>query len=191
MNYKDVQDALAALARATYDLEEMYIENDGEVTVATEELEAQKSALAELLNGEGVDCLGRWLKGKEDELKTFKAEKDAAARRIKSVENTIDFIKTKIHEIMDMTGCEKVRGSFYSFATTVSTTTKVDTAALRELYQERANKAIHEAGIPDYVTLTLGASISLVPEGEPAPDIFNTTTKDTVRFTKPRASKFD
>lgn len=189
MYYKDIQTALAALARATYDLEDMYIENDGEVTDATEELEAQKSALAELLNGDGVDSLGRWLKSKEDELKTFKAEKDTVSRRIKSVENTIDFIKGKIHEIMDMTGCEKVKGIFYSFTPTVSTTTKADTAALRERYQEQATKAIHDAGIPEWVTLTLGASISLVPDGQETPDIFTTTTKDTVRFTKPRAGK--
>lgn len=189
MQYKDIQDALFALARATYDLEDMYIENDGEITDATEELEAQKSALAELLNGDGVDSLGRWLKSKEDELKTFKAEKDAVSRRIKSVENTIDFIKTKIHEIMDLTGCEKVKGIFYSFTPTVSTTTKADTAALRERYQEQATQAIHAAGIPEWVTLTLGASISLVPEGQETPDIFTTTTKDTVRFTKPRAGK--
>ena len=37
--------------------------------------------------------------------------------------------------------------------------------------------------------MKLDAKVSLVPEGEDIPDIFTTTTKDTVRFTKPRGGK--
>ena len=186
MYYKDIRDALDTLARVTYELEEIYTENEGEVTEETEALEEQKEAVTELLNGEGVDVLGRWLKSKEDEIKTYKAEKESVTRKIKSVENTIEFIKETIHKVMVATGCDKVRGVYYSFAPTVSTTTKADTALLKELYQERALKAIHDAGIPECVTVTLGASISAVPEGEDTPDFFTVTTKETVRFTKPR-----
>ena len=189
MKYSDIQDALSTLARVTRDLEDMYIENDGEVTDATEELEAQKSAVAELLNGEGLDDLGRWLASKENEIKMFKAEKDAAARRIKSVENTIEFIKSTIHTVMAATGCEKAKGVFYSFTPTVSTTTKADTSVLKDRYQDIATQAIHAAGIPEYVTVTLGASVSLVPDGQETPDVFTVTTRDTVRFTKPRGGK--
>ena len=189
MKYNDIQDALFTLARVTRELEDMYIENDGEVTDATEELETQKSAVTELLNGEGIDDLGRWLKSKEDEIKTYKAEKDAAARKIKSVENTIDFIKSTIHTVMVATGCEKARGVFYSFAPTVSTTTKADTALLKERYQDIATQAIHDAGIPEYVTVTLGASVSDVTDGVDTHDVFTVTTRDTVRFTKPRGGK--
>lgn len=189
MNYNEIQDKLFELARVTRDLEELYIENDGEITEATEALEAQKAAVAELLNGEGIDDLGRWLKSKEDEIKTYKAEKDAVSRKIKSVENTIDFIKETIHRVMDATGCDKAKGVFYSFAPTVSRTVKADTAMLKELYQDAANRAIHEAGVPEYVTVTLGASVTLVPAGEETPSVFTVTTRDSVRFTKPRADK--
>ena len=187
--YKDIQENLFTLARITRELEEQYIENDGEVTPETEEMEAQKAAVTELLNGDGLDELGRWLASKENEVKMYKAEKEAAARRIKSVENTIDFIKSTINTVMIATGCEKARGVFYSFTPTVSKTTKADAALLKERYQETANHAIHAAGIPEYVTVTLGASVSAIPEGEPVPDEFIVTTKDTVRFTKPRGGK--
>lgn len=189
MKYAEIQDKLFELARVTYELEELYIENDGEVTEATEELERQKAVIADLLNGEGLDDLGRWLKSKEDEIKTFKAEKDAVTRKIKSVENTIEFVKSTINTVMRATGCEKAKGVYYSFTPTVSTTTKADANILKERYQEAANKAVHEAGIPDYVTVKLDASVSLVPEGEDIPDVFVVTKKDTVRFTKPRSSK--
>lgn len=186
MNYKEIQERLFELARVTSELEQMYVENDGEVTDATEELERQKAVVAELLNGEGLDDLGRWLKAKEDECKTLKAEKEAVARRIKSVENTIEFVKETINIVMKATGCEKAKGMFYSFTPTVSTTTKADTMLLKVKYQEAANKAVHDAGIPDYVTVKLDASVTLVPEGEDIPDVFIVTKKDTVRFTKPR-----
>ena len=90
---------------------------------------------------------------------------------------------------MRATGCEKAKGVYYSFTPTVSTTTKADANILKERYQEAANKAVHEAGIPDYVTVKLDASVSLVPEGEDIPDVFVVTKKDTVRFTKPRGNR--
>ena len=188
-NYRDVQDALETLARVSYDLEDKYIENDGEVTDETEAMEAQKRAIQDLLGSDGIDTLGRWLKAKEDELKTFKAEKDAAARRMKSVENTIDFVKAKITEVMQATGQDRAKGMFYSFTATVSNTTKVDSDLLNERYQAIAERAIRAAGVPDYVTMKLDAKVSLVPEGQETPDVFITTSRDTVRFTKPRAGK--
>ena len=188
-NYKDIQDALANLARLSYDLEDRYIENDGEITDETEAMEAEKRAIQDLLSSDGIDILGRWLKSKEDEMRTFKAEKDAAARRVKSVENTIDFVKSKITEVMLATGQERARGMFYSFTATVSNTTKVDSDLLNERYQAIAERAIRAAGVPDYVTLKLDAKVSLVPEGQDTPDVFVTTSRDTVRFTKPRAGK--
>ena len=116
MKYQDIQDALCTLARLSEELEDQYIENEGEITPEAEALEAQKDAVADLLTGEGVDTLGRWLKSKEDELATYKAEKAAADRRIKSVRNTIDFVKAKIAEVMAATGTQKAKGSFYGFS---------------------------------------------------------------------------
>lgn len=187
--YKDIQVALADLARLSYDLEDKYIENDGEITEETEAMEAEKSAIQGLLSGEGIDLLGRWLKSKEDELKTYKAEKDAAARRMKSVENTIDFVKDSITQVMAATDQAKVKGVFYSFTSAVSKTTKVDQDLLNTRYQDLAERAIRAAGIPAYVTMKLDAKVSLIPEGEDTPDVFITTEKETVRFTKPRSGK--
>lgn len=189
MNYQEIQEALAKLARLSNELEEKYIENEGEVTNETEGMEAEKSAIQDLLSGEGIDSLGRWLKSKEDELKTFKAEKEAAARRMKSVENTIDFVKDTITQVMMATDQQKVKGVFYAFTSTVSKTTKVDTDLLNERYQDLAERAIRAAGVPSYVTMKLDAKVSLVPEGAEVPEVFITTEKDTVRFTKPRGGK--
>ena len=187
--YQELQDALARVARLSYDLEDKYIENDGEVTEETQNMEAEIADLQDLLSGDGIDLLGRWLKSKEDELKTYKAEKEAAARRMKSVENTIDFVKAKITEVLKATDQQKVKGVFYSFAQAVSNTTKVDTDILNQRYLAVAEDAIRAAGVPAYVTMKLDAKVSLVPEGEDIPDIFTITTKDTVRFTKPRGGK--
>ena len=190
MDYKDLQDILSTLDYTSYKLETLYVENEGEVTDETELLEGQVEAMKTLLNGEGVDFLGRWLKGKEDKKKAIKAEKDYLSRQIEAIDKTISFIKAKINEVMVATGCEKVKGSLgYSFATTVSTTTSVDKDLLNELYGMRLMEACLEVGIPDDVTVTLGASVSKVPEGEELPVYYTRTETPTVRFTKPRASK--
>ena len=81
MQYSQINEALGTIARITSELEDRYIENEGEITAETEALEEQKAAVAELLNGEGVDSLGRWLKAKEDEKATYKAEKAAAVKK--------------------------------------------------------------------------------------------------------------
>ena len=190
MDYKEMQDILSSLDYTSYKLETMYTENEGEVTDETELLEGQVSAMKALLNSEGVDFLGRWLKGKEDKKKAIKAEKDYLSRQIEAIDKTIAFIKAKINEVMTATGCEKVKGELgYSFATTVSTTTSVDKDLLNELYGMRLKEACLEVGIPDDVTVTLGASVSKVPEGEELPIYYTRTETPTVRFTKPRASK--
>ena len=74
-----------------------------------------------------------------------KAEKEAAARRMKSVENTIDFVKAKITEVLKATDQQKVKGVFYSFAQAVSNTTKVDTDILNQRYLAVAEDAIRAA----------------------------------------------
>ena len=106
MTYKDIQDALATLNRLSVELEDQYIESEGEVTEATEEMEARKAAVQDLLQNDGIDALGRWLKVKEDEVKMWKAEKAAADRKVKSAQNTVDFVKAKIAEVMTMTGMD-------------------------------------------------------------------------------------
>ena len=193
MDYKELQDILSTLDYTSYRLENIYTENEGEVTDETELLEGEVSAMKDLLNGEGVDFLGRWLKGKEDKKKAIKAEMDYLKRQAEAIDKTIAFIKSKINEVMTATGCEKVKGQLgYSFATSVSKTTQVDKEILNAVYAERIEDAIREAHIPPYIGVTLTASATKYEQFRIEgldDELFVTTETPTVRFTKPRANK--
>lgn len=190
MDYKEMNDALANLDRAMYDLEELYIEGEGEVTEETEQIEERVSSLRDLLTTEGIDLLGGWLKAKEDKKKSLKAEKDYITRQMAAIDETIDFIKTKVNQILVATGQEKVKGARgYSFAATINTKTEVDKELLNDWYLQDIENAMSEIGIPNWVTITLGARVSDVPAGTELPACFKVTEKPSVRFTKPMASK--
>ena len=195
MDYNEFKDALETLDWASYHLEETYTENEGEVTAETEAMEAQIQALRQLLSTEGVDFLGRWLKGKEDRKKALKAEKDYVSRQIEAVDKSIEFIKAKITEVMKATGMEKVKGSLgYSFTSTVSTRTEVDKELLLVAYSDRIEQAIRSAHIPPYIGVTINASATKYAQYGVSgvdDDLFITTETPTVRFTKPRAKKED
>ena len=186
-----MENAVSVLQATTYRLEERYVENEGEVTEETEQMEAEIEALKFLLNGEGVDYLGRWLKSKEDRKKALKAEKDYITRQMESVDKTITFIKEKIRQLMDATGCERVKGEYgYSFATFDSVKTEVDKDLLNTYYLARVQEAVKEI-LPADVTITLGASVSKLEDGEILPDYYKVTETPSIRFTKPRAKKED
>lgn len=194
MDYSELKKVLADLDQAMATLEEIYIENEGEVTEETEQMETQVSGLKELLTTEGIDLLGAWLKSKEDKKKSLKAEKDYITRQMAAVDDTIDFIKTQVNHVLVSTGREKVKGDRgYSFAATTSVKTEVDKDVLKTLYADIVEEAIRAAHVPAYIGVTLTASSTkanelgvLVPGDE---DIFVTTEKPSVRFTKPRTSK--
>ena len=193
MDYKEMNQVLADLDQAMVTLEETYIENEGEVTEETEQMEAQISGLKELLTGEGIDLLGGWLKAKEDRKKSLKAEKDYITRQMAAIDETIEFIKGKINQVMVATGIQKLVGARgYTFTPTISTKTEVDKDVLKALYADKVEEAIRAAHVPAYVGVTLTASSTKaadlgVVEGDE--EIFVTTEKPTIRFTKPRASK--
>ena len=193
MDYKELNQVLADLAQAMDSLENLYIENEGEVTDQTEQMEQQISGLKELLTKDGIDLLGAWLKSKEDRKKSLKAEKDYITRQMAAIDETIDFIKAKIHQVMEATGQEKIKGDRgYSFATTISTKTDVDKDVLKYNYDFKVEQAIRAAGIPDYVGFSLTASSTKAAEVgvvDGDENLFVTTEKPSVRFTKPRASK--
>lgn len=188
MKYKDIQDALATLARLSELLEEQYVENEGEVTEATEEMEARKAAIQDLLQNDGIDSLGRWLKVREDEAQMWKAEKDAAARAEKAAKNSIAFVKAKIAEVMKATGMEKAKGTFYSFTPYVSEKSAVNQDELDKAYLDIASSAAHAAGLPAYVDVVLKTTTTALKEWG-ATDFIETSTADAVRFTKPRGTK--
>ena len=193
MDYKELNQALATLDQATIALEETYMENEGEITEETEHMEQEISGLQELLTTEGIDLLGGWLKAKEDKKKSLKAEKDYITRQMAAIDETIDFIKDKVTELMKATGQEKIKGDRgYSFTATHSVKTDVDKDVLKALYADKVEEAIRAAHIPAYVSVSLTASSTKanelgVLEGDE--EIFSTTEKDTVTFRKPKASK--
>ena len=193
MDYKELNQVLATLDQATNALEETYMENEGEITEETEQMEQEISGLQELLTTEGIDLLGGWLKAKEDKKKSLKAEKDYITRQISAIDETIDFIKDKVTEVMKATGQDKIKGDRgYSFTATHSVKTDVDKDVLKALYADKVEEAIRAAHIPAYISVSLTASSTKanelgVLEGDE--EIFSTTEKDTVTFRKPKASK--
>ena len=193
MDYKEMNQVLATLDQATIAIEETHMENEGEITEETEQMEQEISGLQELLTTEGIDLLGGWLKAKEDKKKSLKAEKDYITRQMAAIDETIDFIKDKVTEVMKATGQEKIKGDRgYSFTATHSVKTDVDKDVLKALYADKVEEAIRAAHIPAYIGVSLTASSTKanelgVLEGDE--EIFSTTEKDTVTFRKPKASK--
>ena len=191
MDYKELQDILSTLEYTSYKLEETYVENEGEVTEETELMEGEITAMKTLLNTEGVDLLGRWLKGKEDKKKALKAEKDFLTRQMEATEKTISFIKSQINKVMVATGQVKIKGSLgYSFATTTSTKTEVDKDLLNEAYLAKVQDAVKDI-LPADVSVSLSASVSKLDEGAELPNYYSRTSTPSVTFTKPRAKKED
>lgn len=194
MKTNEIRDALVALTESMYLLEEEYIENGGEVTDQTLAMEENIERMKVLLTTDGVDSLGRWLKSKEDQMKTLKAEKESVTRQIKSCENTIDYIKEMVNMVLVATGQEKVKGTCYSFTATTSETTSVDKDTLNYMFLESVEKKLRGGKtpvIPEDVTITLGASVKRLAEGAELPVYYQHSIKPSVRFTKPRASKED
>lgn len=193
MDYKELNQVLVNLDQAINTLEDLYIEGEGEVTEETEQMEDHISGLKELLTRDGIDLLGGWLKAKEDRKKTLKAEKDYITRQMSAIDESIEYIKGKVNEVLVATGQEKIKGDRgYSFAAITSVKTEVDKDVLKTIYADRIEEAIRAAHIPAYVGVTLTASSSKAAElgiVEGDEEIFHTTEKPSVRFTKPRASK--
>lgn len=188
MKYNDIQDALATLARLSDQLEDLYLESEGEVTEETEALEARIDAVRDLLQNDGVDALGRWLKLKEDEMKMWKAERDAAVRKIKSSQNTIDFVKAKIAEVMAATGMTKAKGNYYSFSAYTSEKSSVNYEEIAEVWRKPVFDALESIGFPSWLEVSFKTTTTALKEAG-AEEFIDTTTADAVRFTKPRAGK--
>ena len=195
MDYKELQQALSQLEEVMNNLEELYIMNEGECTEESERMEVEVDTLKELLSGDGIDMLGRWLKSKEDRKKSLKAEKDYITRQMASIDKGIEYIKSMISKVMVTTGLEKVKGDRgYSFATTTSTKTDINKDVLKALYADKVEEAIRSAHIPAYVGVTLTASSTKATElgvVEGDEDIFVTMSKPSVRFGKPKANTED
>lgn len=189
MKYNDIKGALEALTIKTAELEDIYTANGGEITDETEELEAQRDAVADLLEGEGIDSLGRWLKAKEDEKAMYKAEKAMADRRMKAADKTIDFIKQTVGDVLRATMRDKVKGSFYSFSQYTSTKTGINAEELDKRYLQMAIDAARAAGLPDTIDVALKTTATRLQEDEATAAFVTVEQNPTCKYTKPRAAK--
>lgn len=189
MNYKDIIDELQI---KSFELEEEYENNGGEVTDYTEEQEAYIKALQELIENDGIDFIGRKLKEKEDLKKSIKAEQDYLKRQEDKIDRGFDFWKYLMNKALKALGITEAKGhNGYKFSTYTSETTSVNKEVLKNNYTERVRKILDENGIPSYITFTLNASSTLA-DGclmEQDKDLFIHESKETIRFTKPRKSK--
>lgn len=189
METKKVNELIANLERLRWQLDTAYEDNGGEIT---EELAAQediKEQLLEVLREDGIDALGRWLKGVQDRAAALKAEKDTLSRHIEACKATEDYIRQQVRKALDLLGTDRAKGECYSFTANDSRTVTADTDAVKALYLDKALAAIREAGIPEYIGISLKASSSAVPEGSELPDIFKVEVKATTTFRKPKAAK--
>ena len=193
MNNKEINSLIESLNASMWAVENYMVENDGVCDEASDQMEEQIGILKELLTTEGIDSLGRWLKAKEDEIKSLKAEKDYITRKINAATGTIDYIKTQMNKILTAAQMEEIKGANgYKFQVTTSTKTEVDKEILKELFLDKVEKKLRGGKnpvIPADVTFSLGASVSLVPEGAVLPSYYIRTSSPSCKFTKPRASK--
>ena len=193
MNNKEINSLIESLNASMWAFENYMVENDGVCDEASDQMEEQIGILKELLTTEGIDSLGRWLKAKEDEIKSLKAEKDYITRKINAATGTIDYIKTQMNKILTAAQMQEIKGANgYKFQVTTSTKTEVDKEILKELFLDKVEKKLRGGKnpvIPADVTFSLGASVSLVPEGAALPSYYIRTSSPSCKFTKPRASK--
>ena len=193
MNNKEINSLIESLNASMWAFENYMVENEGVCDEASDKMEEQIGILKELLTTEGIDSLGRWLKAKEDEIKSLKAEKDYITRKINAATGTIDYIKTQMNKILTAAQMEEIKGANgYKFQVTTSTKTEVDKEILKELFLDKVEKKLRGGKnpvIPADVTFSLGASVSLVPEGAVLPSYYIRTSSPSCKFTKPRASK--
>lgn len=193
MNNKEINSLIESLNASMLAFENYMVENDGVCDEASDQIEEQIGILKELLTTEGIDSLGRWLKAKEDEIKSLKAEKDYITRKINAATGTIDYIKTQMNKILTAAQMQEIKGANgYKFQVTTSIKTEVDKENLKELFQDKVEKKLRGGKnpvIPADVTFSLGASVSLVPEGAVLPSYYIRTSSPSCKFSKPRASK--
>lgn len=193
MNNKEINSLIESLNASMWAFENYMVENDGVCDEASDQMEEQIGILKELLTTEGIDSLGRWLKAKEDEIKSLKAEKDYITRKINAATGTIDYIKTQMNKILTAAQMEEIKGANgYKFQVTTSIKTEVNKEILKELFLDKVEKKLRGGKnpvIPADVTFSLGASVSLVPEGQELPAYYARTETPSCKFTKPRASK--
>lgn len=178
MTPREINEILRRLQEEKWRLQQELEENEGEVT---ESVLTREQAIADLkkllLSPEGVDSLGRLIRSNKDDIETFKGEKKAVETKIKKTEGYNDWLLELVDECLKECECDKASGKLgYSFTQHTSVTTEVDKKMLKDMFYEKAMEAIRATDIPQDVTISLSASVSLLPEGAERPEWYNTTS---------------
>lgn len=191
-----VTELIQKISRLKWEMELALEENGGELTPEILAMSESLEEMKELLSGEGIDDLGRWLKGVQDEIASRKAEADAAARKVKNLKGYEDYVKHLIGQAMDALelevnakGEKVAKGSFYSFKRTTSATGSVKSDEL-DKYAPAVEDLAHAAGVPSFIHIKLTATVKELREaGEDGALFLEETTSPSISFTKPRANK--
>ena len=202
MKATEINDIVAKIRRGQWELNEKLEENGGELTDELLEQFDFVEELKALLQGEGVDDLGRLLKNVQDDIAMRKAEADAAARRVKNLKRYEDFLKFTIGQVIDTLDApvndkgEKVlNGQFYGFKRGTSTKGSVNAETLDAAYLDAAKEAARNAGLPAFVDVALVTNVTRLREygtanGEDTvADFITEDTAPSLTFNKPRAAK--
>ena len=192
MNNKEINSLIESLNASMWAFENYMVENDGVCDEASDQMEERIGILKELLTTEGIDSLGRWLKAKEDEIKSLKAEKDYITRKINAATGTIDYIKTQMNKILTAAQMEEIKGANgYKFQVTTSTKTEVLKDALNDAFLEIAQVGARANGLPDWVDIQLKTTATEIKNSGDmdALSFLQETSSPSVRFTKPRATR--
>lgn len=192
MNNKEINSLIESLNASMWAFENYMVENDGVCDEASDQMEERIGILKELLTTEGIDSLGRWLKAKEDEIKSLKAEKDYITRKINAATGTIDYIKTQMNKILTAAQMQEIKGANgYKFQVTTSTKTEVLKDALNDAFLEIAQVGARANGLPDWVDIQLKTTATEIKNSGDmdALSFLQETSSPSVRFTKPRATR--
>ena len=192
MNNKEINSMIESLNATTWAFENYMVENDGVCDEASDQMEERIGILKDLLTTEGIDSLGRWLKAKEDEIKSLKAEKDYITRKINAATGTIDYIKTQMNKILTAAQMQEIKGANgYKFQVTTSTKTEVLKDALNDAFLEIAQVGARANGLPDWVDIQLKTTATEIKNSGDmdALSFLQETSSPSVRFTKPRATR--
>lgn len=192
MNNKEINSLIESLNASMWAFENYMVENDGVCDEASDQMEERIGILKELLTTEGIDSLGRWLKAKEDEIKSLKAEKDYITRKINAATGTIEYIKTQMNKILTAAQMQEVKGANgYKFQVTTSIKTEVLKDALNDAFLEIAQVGARANGLPDWVDIQLKTTATEIKNSGDmdALSFLQETSSPSVRFTKPRATR--
>ena len=186
MEYREIKNLLDQLSELKDRREDALIDNGGEITEDVLNIEKEIEGIVLKLLDDGIDDLGRWLYYLQSKEEMLKAEAASISAKRKANVASMDFILAMIDLILIKTERKKVKGTLYSFTEQISTTVSSDDEAIKNEYLQIAEKAIRDAGVPDYIKLSISGNVTAAKSLEEMPRFFRVTSKPRAKFTKPR-----